>query len=118
MDAATFQAHYRSLWENNKLHALETQRLANFFEDLGVLESLRSLDIQWIEESLGSVVMAFWKTWELAAIEDRNKEKVRRADAQLIYENWEALAFKIEERRIRAEDHHPKNWWWHRRKHF
>jgi hypothetical protein len=121
MTPDAFMVYYRSLRDSKQflllLQSFNLKRLANFFEDLGVLESRGSLDIQWIEDSLGSVVTSYWEKWELAAIEERRMEKPARPDASLIWENWEALSRKIEERRIRNEGHHPKKRW-HHRKHF
>jgi hypothetical protein len=121
MDPQAFMDCYRSLRNSNEvsglLQSFKLKRLANFFEDLGVLESRGSLDIRWIEESLGSVVTNYWMKWELAAVEERIAEKATRPDASLIWENWEALSRKIEQHRIRSEGHHPKKRW-RRRKHF
>jgi len=93
------------------------KRLANFFEDLGVLESRGSLDIEWIEVAFGSLVTGYWEKWELAAIEERKSQMPGQSDTSLIWENWETLSRKMEERRIRNRGHHPKRRW-HRRKHF
>jgi hypothetical protein len=108
--AAEFQAHYQDLKANNPYEWLKLKRLANFFEDLGVFESLQSIDMQWIEESLGSMVYTYWKLWELAVTEDRESDKTARPDSALLYENWQALALEIEKRRQRKEYHHPRQW--------
>jgi hypothetical protein len=101
----------------NFLYVFELKRLANFFEDLGVLESQGSLDVQWIEDAFGSLVTSYWEKWELAAVEERSSQRRRQPDAGLHWENWEALSKKMEDRRIRSEGHHPKKRR-HRRKHF
>ncbi len=120
MEPRQFRDAYTSLRESRlkfrQAKAFELKRLANFFEDLGVLESQGSLDVQWIEVAFGSLVTHYWKIWELGAAEERSSDVQSVPDAGLTWENWEALSKKMEERRIRSEGHHPK--WWHRRKHF
>jgi hypothetical protein len=113
MDAAAFHTYFQSL---APLETIKTRKIANYFEDLAVLESLGSLDIQWIEESIGTTIETYWSLWELVTVQERQTDG--RADAALIYENWEALAKRIAERRTRSDYHHPKTGWWHRRMHY
>ncbi len=121
MTAQQFETTYRRLRTsknvNERMLSFELKRLANFFEDLGVLEARGSLDIEWIVASLGGVVTHYWDKWELAAVDERKTEKAKRPDAGNIWANWEALSENIEQRRVRTEGHHPKKRW-HRRKHF
>lgn len=121
MDPEAFMDWYRSVRDSDnpseRRWCFEVKRLANFFEDLGILESRGCLDIQWIEASLGSVVNEYWDVWELAAVDERKTERGRLADASLIWGHWESLAKELNSRRVRIEGHHPKTRW-HRRKHY
>jgi hypothetical protein len=113
MEAGLFYAYFHDL---ERLEQIKARKIANFFEDLAVLESLGSLDMQWIEESMGTTIATYWKLWELVTLEERQTEA--RADAALLYENWENLAKKVVQLRDRREYHHPRKGRWHRRKHF
>lgn len=125
MTAGEFRDYYRNLELPNgtesttesRLASLRADLLANFFEDLALLEARGSLDIRWIEESLGSVVFLYWKRWELVAVEDRSDEEDLSPDKDLLYKNWEALASRIETRMSQRQYHHPKKRL-HHRKHF
>lgn len=114
MTPIEFHTYYRGLEaDNSDLEVLKIDRLANYFEDLGVLESLKSIDIQWIEESLSGAICNYWGIWELVTVEDRGGNLATPTDQ---YQNWESLTRKIQVRRQRREFHHPSER--HRRKHF
>ena len=72
----------------------DMQLLPNFFEDLAVLEKMRIVDLEWIDETLGGATMNYWRQWRLAVEADR----VSRQGPKL-FENFEKLAEKIRARR-------------------
>ena len=51
MDPARFFAHYMQLDERNGMKIYRLERMASFFEDLGTLERLEGLDIEWIDQA-------------------------------------------------------------------
>jgi hypothetical protein len=75
--------------------SFELDRLANFFEDLGILESLSCLDIRWIDKSLGASVIYYWNMWDRTMKDSRDKDATIAPDSELLYENWGALVNKV-----------------------
>lgn len=70
----------------------EFERLANYFEQLGTLYKLGALELDWINEMLGSSVMDYWELWRPIVLVDRPK-------LPKLYENWELLAGDIQRHR-------------------
>jgi hypothetical protein len=86
----------RLYWEiknhSNSDEYYELERFANFFEELGVLNKLKILKLDWIDETLGSAVLDYWEMW-------RSAIKLEQKTWPKAYENWTSLAQKIEARR-------------------
>jgi hypothetical protein len=70
----------------------ELERFANYFENLGTLFKLGALEIEWIEEMLGSSVINYWDLWEPSVLRDRPVWPK-------LYENWQAMANELRRRR-------------------
>ena len=99
MDPAHFFAHYMQLDEKNGMKIYRLERMASFFEDLGTLERLEGLDIEWIDQALGSSVVGYWKMWQLVAADQRGRVGPTGVSSSTVYGNWQRLSDAIEARR-------------------
>ena len=99
MDPARFFAHYMQLDERNGMKIYRLERMASFFEDLGTLERLEGLDIEWIDQALGSSVVGYWKMWQLVAADQRGRVGPTGVSSSTVYGNWQRLSDAIEARR-------------------
>jgi hypothetical protein len=68
------------------------ERFANYFGQLGTLHKLGVLELEWIDEMLGSAVTDYWELWRPSVMKDRPR-------LPKLYENWELIALKIRQRR-------------------
>jgi hypothetical protein len=68
-----------------------TQRVANFFEYLGVMQRFGWVSVDWINETLGSAVLEWWNMWYLAVEYERN----RSTQSKNAFKNFEDLAKSI-----------------------
>jgi hypothetical protein len=91
LNAVDFEKKYKAAVAANSSDIYELRRLANFFEDFGVLEKLECLGIELIELSLKNSVIHYWEMYGPAVTEDR-------ARWENLYENWEDLAEKLKAR--------------------
>jgi hypothetical protein len=68
--------------------------IANFFEDLGVMELLGGLGLSWIQLTMGSSVLLYWNVLEpsIRAIRELNEQPTA-------YENFELLSYRLSEAR-------------------
>ena len=112
LEPRQFMESYLSLstseQEFDRSESFRLKRLANFFEDLGVLECRRSLDIQWIEVAVR--IRRNHVLEEMGTRSDRGTkiEEPRQSGDSLIWEDWETLAKKMEARGIRSAGRDPK----------
>jgi hypothetical protein len=65
------------------------QRLPDFFEDLGVMERMGGLGLEWIRLTLGSAVQDYWRAWQPIV------QAVRDAGQPTMGENFERLAQRL-----------------------
>ena len=70
------------------------EALAHFFENVGVLSTLRILNFQWVNLTLGSAVFRYRNMWHLVVRDVRTIPQNHEA-----YRNWEDLARVILKRR-------------------
>jgi hypothetical protein len=91
-DPGHLRAYYQVKLDTGGVALAQLEAFANFFEDLGVLNKLAIIDIVWIDETLGAAVRDYWDMWAVAAFDLRTRNRK-------VYQNWEALAEKIRERR-------------------
>jgi len=68
-NAESFAAEYKKLRE--KPGELDdeyfvTQRVANFFEYLGAMHRCGWVSTRWVDETVGSAVIEWWRKWQLA----------------------------------------------------
>jgi hypothetical protein len=100
MDPARFFVYYMQLDDQNHKRLYQLERLASFFEDLGTLERLQGLDIEWIDEALGSSVVGYWKMWQLVAVDQRARPGPTGVMSPDVCGNWQRLSDRIEARRV------------------
>jgi hypothetical protein len=80
--------YIRAKLESDGDEYYELERFSNFFEDVGVLYRLRILDLEWIDQTLGSTVIEYWKLWRMNVLADRPRHPT-------LYKNWQTLAEQL-----------------------
>jgi hypothetical protein len=71
-------------------------RELSFFEELGAMEKMGAINLQWIEETMKDLVLARWDLWEATVV-------ALRADSpkdQSIYGNFQLLVDKLQGKRL------------------
>jgi hypothetical protein len=76
------------------------QRLPDFFEDLGVMERMGGLGLEWIRLTLGSAIRDYWRAWQPVV------KAVRDAGQPTMGENFERLADRL----ASVDDPAPQEW--------
>jgi hypothetical protein len=64
-------------------------RVPSYFEDLALQEVLGGIPLEWINKSVGPIVIANWDAWETTI------EALRPPGDTSIYENWQQLVGKL-----------------------
>ncbi len=59
LDATDLALYWRAKRDSGRDEYYQLERFANYFEDLGVLNRLNILDIEWVKECLGSSVLGY-----------------------------------------------------------
>jgi hypothetical protein len=65
------------------------QRLLDFFEDLGVMERMGGLGLEWIRLTLGTAIRDYWRSWQPTV------QAVRDSGHTTMGENFERLAHRL-----------------------
>jgi hypothetical protein len=69
-------------------------RELSFFDDLGAMEKLGGVSLQWIEATMKDMVLERWALWEPTIIELRSRQPQVRGD-QPTYGNFERIVRKL-----------------------
>lgn len=85
-DAEALKLGFLDGWDTHSSEFMLFDAELNFFEELGVTYKLRGISLEWIRETLGSIVMHRWTIWEPTVLAMRLK------DQPTAYENFENLA--------------------------
>jgi hypothetical protein len=65
------------------------QKLLDFFEDLGVMERMGGLGLEWIRLTLGTAICDYWTSWQPTV------QEVRDRGHTTMGENFERLAHRL-----------------------
>jgi hypothetical protein len=76
----------------------DLDQLANFFEDLGVLQKMGALKIKWLDEMIGQACTDYWHMWSVLT-ESERKKAIAAGQRPNLYVNWQTTANKISKRR-------------------
>jgi hypothetical protein len=83
-----FQRHYAAAERANTDQYYEWLKLANFFEDFGVLVKKECLDLDLVHETVGYSAVFYWEKWSGPIDHERDEVKG-------LYDNWEYLANQL-----------------------
>ena len=88
---------YLDLYKSRDPEVYILQREPNFFEDLGVLQKLRCISLEWIDETLGGLTVERWRLWSPTI--ETLRSGISGPEWPRAYSNFERLARKLKKRR-------------------